>query len=451
MRNVVIVAVLILAHVACAAAGTRSKSVLVGPVEVAALSSKPFTVLVTEEMPGARLKGAIRASGGTGNDIDLLVMNEKDFANWSNGHPVSVHFQSGKQTLIELDVPLPPGTHRIVFSNTFSSFTPKVIQGEINLLWDEEPGLPSGKSLRDEVKFVKLTDEQRDITLAVRTPSGPGQIRVRGSAGVLGEFTVTLRRPQGNTTLERVLGSISASSILEAGTVDVDGDGTDDAYLVGRSSGSGAATDDLVIASSGKLALVSLSIAKTYTAGSKADVIAGDNFEDPRFAKEQSFLHRMADAYVSSSEDLHARENDPAAIFDLWVADNGKVTDGPMTIRRFKGEPVDQGTVENELVVGDITYRAHFKSGVIAYDRSTQEHYALFYPTDQYAWASVLKMLGPHLLIGTKGEGLSIVDTRTFRLRRVPIGGAGSDVESIAIVGTKIRINGTVDIDAPEY
>ena len=114
-----------------------------------------------------------------------------------------------------------------------------------------------------------------------------------------------------------------------------------------------------------------------------------------------------------------------------------------MTIRRFKGEPAEQSSTNDELVDGAVTYRAYFKSGVIAYDRSANEHYALFYPTDQYAWASVLKKLGPYLLIGTRGEGLAIVDTRTFQLRRVPLTGQAS--------GTKIRINGTVDIDAPAY
>ena len=436
---------------AVAHSATRSRAVLDSPLDVPAVTWKSIPIVVTSTMPDAHLQGDVRASGGTGNDIEILLMTEADWTNFSNGHHAEVLFKSGRTTVSTLDVPLPEGAYRLVFSNTFSGITPKRITGSVLVSWNEADNLPAGNALKAQVHFVKIAEGAHLVTVPIRTPHGPGQVVLRSAEGSLGPFSVSVRRPQGASTLERVLGSVDAMAIKEAGVIDVDADGTEDVYFVAESGGTGSATDELVVASANKLALVSYSITQSFTAGAKPEVATGDNFSDPRFAAEQSFLQRIAEAYLPSTADAVAQEDDPRFIFDTWVKDNGGVTAGPMTIRRLKAPPADLGSALAEITDGTVTYRACFKSGVLAIDHSTGEHYALFYPKDQYAWPTVLKKLGPFLLIGTRGEGLAIVDTRDFSLKRIALGATGNDVERIEIVGAKIRVNGVVDVDAPSY
>ena len=120
---------------AVAHSATRSRAVLESPLDVPAVTWKSIPIVVTSAMPDARLQGDIRASGGTGNDIEILVMTESDWTNFSNGHHAEALFKSGRTTVSTLDVPLPQGAYRLVFSNTFSGITPKRITGSVLINW----------------------------------------------------------------------------------------------------------------------------------------------------------------------------------------------------------------------------------------------------------------------------------------------------------------------------
>lgn len=92
----------------------------------------------TDLMKGVRVEGSFQASGGSGNDIDTLILKEMDFINWSNGHQVSPIYRSGKITVSDIDARITKsGNYRLVFSNMFSVISPKNVSAKIDLHWTE--------------------------------------------------------------------------------------------------------------------------------------------------------------------------------------------------------------------------------------------------------------------------------------------------------------------------
>jgi hypothetical protein len=78
----------------------------------------------------ARVVGDFRASGGSGNDIEVGVTDE----NGANGHAGRFWYHSGKVTVGNIDVALGPGTYFVVFSNRFSAFSSKSVTASIQLM-----------------------------------------------------------------------------------------------------------------------------------------------------------------------------------------------------------------------------------------------------------------------------------------------------------------------------
>lgn len=95
-----------------------------------------FTFRVLAEMQSPDLVGHFIAEGGAGNDIEVMVLNEDGFINFENGHPPAGYFFSGKVTAGTLNVgPLAPGTYYLVFDNSYSLVTNKVVRTSIDLKW----------------------------------------------------------------------------------------------------------------------------------------------------------------------------------------------------------------------------------------------------------------------------------------------------------------------------
>ena len=84
----------------------------------------------------AHVKGFFTASGGSGNDIYLYIMDRIDFINWQNGHTVNVYYNSGKVTTDNFDIYIPSGQmYYLVFSNTFSTFSTKTVSATVTLIY----------------------------------------------------------------------------------------------------------------------------------------------------------------------------------------------------------------------------------------------------------------------------------------------------------------------------
>lgn len=82
-----------------------------------------------------RVEGTFTASGGTGNDVEVYLLNDDEFVNWQNHHPVSTLYNSGRMTQGTLDARLSSGagTYHLVFNNKFSLFSPKAVRASIRL------------------------------------------------------------------------------------------------------------------------------------------------------------------------------------------------------------------------------------------------------------------------------------------------------------------------------
>ena len=75
------------------------------------------------------VQGSFTASGGSGNDIEVLIMDSTEFINWLNEPQASAYYNSGQVTTSNFNVHLPSGsgTYYLVYSNKFSSTQKNVL------------------------------------------------------------------------------------------------------------------------------------------------------------------------------------------------------------------------------------------------------------------------------------------------------------------------------------
>ena len=82
-----------------------------------------------------RLQGHFSATGGAGNDVQVYLMNDDEFVNWRNHHPINPIYNSQRATQGTVNVSLPSdaGTYYVVFDNRFSFISPKAVQDNLTL------------------------------------------------------------------------------------------------------------------------------------------------------------------------------------------------------------------------------------------------------------------------------------------------------------------------------
>ncbi len=77
------------------------------------------------------LKGHIVASGGAGNDIQVMLLEETNFLHWHKGHRAQTLFNSGKLTAVRMAVSIvQSSTYCLVLDNALSASTEKVVAVE---------------------------------------------------------------------------------------------------------------------------------------------------------------------------------------------------------------------------------------------------------------------------------------------------------------------------------
>ncbi len=77
------------------------------------------------------LTGHFTAQGGS-NDIEVLVMDQDGFTNFSNGHNAKTYYNSGGYiTTGSIDLSLRSGTYYVVFNNARAMLTNKVVTAKI--------------------------------------------------------------------------------------------------------------------------------------------------------------------------------------------------------------------------------------------------------------------------------------------------------------------------------
>ena len=125
-------------HTPVARLVNRSQNLVNATITVSAGNIYDQSFIITAEMQKPNITGSFRASGGSGNDISVLVLSDMDFTNWNNGHESHCVYQSGTVTVGQIDTFfLVPGKYHLVFSNKFSVFTSKNVATNINIAWTE--------------------------------------------------------------------------------------------------------------------------------------------------------------------------------------------------------------------------------------------------------------------------------------------------------------------------
>jgi len=158
-RNVAIVVVVVLIVVACAYAALSaggfilvqkrtittvtystaevpqmfSSNVVNGTITVSKGNYEYYPIIVSGDEHNAQLSGSFIASGGSGNDIIVLIMDQTSFINWQNGHQASDYYNSGQTTTGAFSVALTSGTYYLVYSNAFSIISSKNVNTQASL------------------------------------------------------------------------------------------------------------------------------------------------------------------------------------------------------------------------------------------------------------------------------------------------------------------------------
>jgi hypothetical protein len=80
----------------------------------------------------SHIMGHFTAQGGS-NDIEVLVLDQDGFTNFSNGHSAQRYYASnGYVTTGSIDLRLRPGTYYVVFNNARAMLTNKVVTAKID-------------------------------------------------------------------------------------------------------------------------------------------------------------------------------------------------------------------------------------------------------------------------------------------------------------------------------
>lgn len=110
-----------------------AQNVYSGQLKVAAIQCRYWNLTITPTMLNAHLIGSFQASGGLGNDIEVLIAEQAEFQNWLNGHPARTLYSSGKVTAGKIDVPLSSGSYVLAFNNKFSLLSAKQVTVDISI------------------------------------------------------------------------------------------------------------------------------------------------------------------------------------------------------------------------------------------------------------------------------------------------------------------------------
>jgi hypothetical protein len=106
-----------------------------GALTVGASAYSWYQVFVPPGVTSVSITGHFTATGGTGNDIMVYVLDEDGFTNFKNGHPSNTFYNSGKVTTASIGAVLPnaPTSYYLVLDNRFSFLTPKAVQMSVTL------------------------------------------------------------------------------------------------------------------------------------------------------------------------------------------------------------------------------------------------------------------------------------------------------------------------------
>ncbi len=269
-------------------------------------------------------------------------------------------------------------------------------------------------------------------------------------------YGASLIKKKNNTLIIDTLQVYFLKGYSKIGTIDIDNDGNEEIFIHGVTSGSGYIIDILQIFYPVTNEIVDLSLSDSkHHAEIFLFVDRSSNFYDKKFKKARVFLEKLKYYYGYEDEKIGAIKNinNPNTWYApyYWALWNDKINNGKMKIKKYKHNtpisiPIEELTIQD----GDIFYTPAFKGGVTAYNKKTNEEYVIFYPHALHSWPIALKKYKQYLFIGTHGEGLAVVNTNNFHLRRYLFREYDS-IDSLRFEGDKVILSNTDTIPMPKF
>jgi len=304
-------------------------------------------------------------------------------------------------------------------------------------------------SLKDEITFIEIEPLNKFEVQFKENGKKTGIVIFESNKDNFC-WEITIRKGDGTVTQieDRYVGIIS-----EAGTVDLSENENEDIFFVSESGGTGGHLISLSLINIQKEELIRLSLwFSSQASEAVTQVSTSDYFFGEDFQREEEFLESIKYEYGYIGEkEINEEVDNPDFAYYFWAKDNGNIENGRMNIRRYKGRHETRASIEDELRKGGITYTAYFKGGVVAYDEESNEHFVLFHPDNMYSWPTVLKLIGPYLLIGTRGEGLAIINLQSFHLKRYRLSPLNDEVRSLEVLHSQVIVNEQEKIDLPDF
>ncbi len=304
-------------------------------------------------------------------------------------------------------------------------------------------------SLKDEITFIEIESSNKFEVQFKENGKKTGTVIFEFNEDDF-RWQITIKKGDRTVTQieDRYVGIIS-----EAGTVDLSQNENEDIFFVSESGGTGGHLISLSLINIKKKELIRLSLwFSSQATEAVTQVSRSDYFFAEDFKKEEEFLESIKYEYGYIGEkEINEEIDNPDFAYYFWAKDNGSIEDGRMNIRSYKGKHETRASINDELRKNGMTYTAYFKAGVIAYDEESNEHFVLFHPDDMYSWPTVLKLIGPYLLIGTRGEGLAIINLQSFHLKRYRLSPPNDEVGSLQVLHSQIVVNEQEKIDLPDF
>src|SRR2546426_11571730 len=86
----------------------RSLNIINGLITVQPGQYNGYTLTIPSGASSVVVNGTF-TSGGSGNDIEVLVMDQTNYVNWSNSHQANAYYDSGQVTTDTISANLPGG------------------------------------------------------------------------------------------------------------------------------------------------------------------------------------------------------------------------------------------------------------------------------------------------------------------------------------------------------
>jgi len=304
-------------------------------------------------------------------------------------------------------------------------------------------------SLKDEITFIEIESPNKFEVQFKEDGKKTGIVIFESNKDDFC-WEITIKKGDGTVTQikDRYVGIIS-----EVGVVDLSDNENEDIFFVAESGGTRGHLISLGLINIQKEELIELSLwFSSQATEAVTQVSTSDYFFAEDFQRQEEFLESIKYEYGYIGEkEINEQVDNPDFAYYFWAKDNGSIENGRINIRRYKGQHETGASINDELRKGGIAYTAYFKGGVVAYNEESNEHFVLFHPEDMYSWPTVLRLIGPYLLIGTRGEGLAIINLQSFHLKRYRLSPPNDEVRSLQVLHSKIVVNEQKKIDLPDF